>query len=158
MLAIPAFPKKGMPESLLDGRIRLIENPGSVFSDVARFHFLSERFIDFMIEHKVDHACIEDYAFAATGRVFNIGENGGVLKHKIFEAGIDLDVIAPAALKKFATGKGNALKWDMFNQFTKDTGVNMNDVFGYKETKNLKHPVDDLIDAYYIAQHFSKNK
>ncbi len=56
---------------------------------------------------------LEGYSFGSTGRVFHIAENIGLLKHKMWEAKFKFDVIAPTAIKKFATGKGNANKEKM---------------------------------------------
>ena len=57
---------------------------------------------------------LEDYAFAAKGRVFHIAENTGILKYKLFQQGIPLETISPSAVKKNATGKGNADKEMMY--------------------------------------------
>ena len=53
---------------------------------------------------------IEGYAYGATGRVFNIAENTGILKYKLYNATIPIEIIPPQAVKKLATGKGNAKK------------------------------------------------
>lgn len=60
----------------------------------------------------VDLVVIEGYAMG-TGRqagTYAIGELGGVIRLALHEAGIPYIEIAPATLKKFATGKGNANK------------------------------------------------
>ena len=59
----------------------------------------------------IEICMIEGYSFGSRGRaIFSIGELGGTVKlmlHRINQPYID---VAPAALKKFATGKGNANK------------------------------------------------
>ena len=52
-------------------------------------------------------------------------------------------------IKKFATGKGNADKQKMYEQFTNDTSTNLMKVF---DIPTLNNPITDIIDAYYIAK------
>lgn len=61
----------------------------------------------------------------------------------------DYKILVPSVIKKFATGKGNADKQKMYEQFTKDTNINLMKVF---DIPTLNNPVTDLIDAYYIAK------
>jgi crossover junction endodeoxyribonuclease RuvC len=56
---------------------------------------------------------VESYAFNAVGRVFQLGELGGVLRVAIYEAGIPFVEVAPVQLKKYATGNTNAEKRDI---------------------------------------------
>ena len=74
-----------------------------------------------------DQIAIENYAFNATGRVFNIAENTGVLKYKLFGKGIPLETIPPSTVKKLATGKGNSGKDLMYDAFKLETGVDLMD-------------------------------
>ena len=94
---------------------------------------------------------IEDYAMGAKGRVFHIAENCGLLKHKLWKGGFRFSLLAPTALKKFATGKGNSDKNAMHSQFVVDTGIDL-----MKEmTPNAKvsgNPVSDVVDAFYLAR------
>ncbi len=54
----------------------------------------------------------EDYAMGkakgASNTIFHIGELGGVLKTLFWENGIDVMLVAPTALKKAITGRGDA--------------------------------------------------
>lgn len=56
---------------------------------------------------------IEGYAMGGMGRVFDIGELGGVIKLGLLYKKLPVAIIPPSSLKKFATGKGNAKKDDM---------------------------------------------
>lgn len=94
---------------------------------------------------------LEDYAFAATGRVFNIGENAGLLKHKMWVNKKNFVTIAPTALKKFATGKGNASKDAMYLSFVQETGINLKMVLGQSEKS--QNPSSDIIDAFYLCKY-----
>lgn len=97
-----------------------------------------------------DRAFIEGYAFGARGQVFNIGENTGVLKNKMWNEGIPLEIPGPTMVKKFATGKGNAKKPDMEAAFIDQTGIDVKKMIGQKE-KDL-NPSSDIIDSYFLCQ------
>jgi len=91
---------------------------------------------------------IEGYSFGSKGQaVFQIAENGGILKYRLKE--YDYKILVPSVIKKFATGKGNADKQKMYEQFTNDTGTNLMKVF---DIPTLNNPITDIIDAYYIAK------
>jgi len=57
---------------------------------------------------------IEGYAFRAQGRVFDIGESGGLIRDCMLKTqeqfGTDIMEVGPGQLKKFITGKGNCEK------------------------------------------------
>ena len=93
---------------------------------------------------------IEDYSFGSKGRVFNLAENCGLLKHKLWEVGYKFTVVAPTVIKKFATGKGNADKEKMYEAFVKETSLDLQKLLF---PKKLGSPVTDIVDAYYIAKY-----
>ena len=43
---------------------------------------------------------LEGYAFAAQGQVFNIGENTGLLKHKLYKNNLNTQIVTPTEIKK----------------------------------------------------------
>ncbi len=86
----------------------------------------------------------ENYAYAATGRVFNIGENTGILKYKLFQNHMMFDTVVPGTVKKFATGKGNAKKDQMRDAFVEDTGIELGKIKQWS----------DIADSYWIAKWF----
>lgn len=92
---------------------------------------------------------IEGYAFGAVGRVFQIAENAGLLKYKLWKEGIEYTVPAPTEIKKFATGKGNANKDMMLEAFNEETGV---DIRAKLDIIKGYNPISDIVDAYYIAK------
>lgn len=101
---------------------------------------------------------IEDYAFAATGRVFHIGENTGILKHFLDNEAIEYTPVPPTVVKKFATGKGTADKHKMTQAFLLDypPAVKWLPVFfpRFKDGQiTAKSPLSDLADAYWIAKY-----
>lgn len=94
---------------------------------------------------------IEDYAYAAKGRVFHIAENTGILKYKLFQQGIPVDTIPPTVVKKNATGKGNADKESMYSAFVSETGLMLKDIITPNK-KDVGNPVSDIVDSYYICK------
>jgi len=99
-----------------------------------------------------DQIALEGYAFNATGRVFQIAENTGVLKYKLWKAGKPLEIVAPTTVKKLATGKGNSSKDDMYRSFFIETGVDIRNLMTPNK-KAIGSPVGDIVDSYYICKH-----
>ena len=99
-----------------------------------------------------NQVALEGYAYGAKGRVFHIAENTGILKYKIFQRGMPLDIVEPTKVKKFATGKGNASKQDMFSAFRKETGLDLRTLIT-PDKSDVSNPVTDIVDAYYICKY-----
>jgi len=95
---------------------------------------------------------IEGYAFGASGKVFHIAENTAILKHKLYNAGVSYETVAPTAVKKFATGKGNSNKEAMYEAFIEETGEDLMMKLSPKAGK-INSPVSDIVDAYYICKY-----
>lgn len=93
---------------------------------------------------------IEGYAYASKGVVFHIGENTGVLKHRMWSHDIEFIDIPPPTIKKFATGKGNSNKLAMYESFIKETQFDISSVIECNEGDS---PMSDIIDSYYIAKY-----
>src|ERR1035437_2862317 len=77
-------------------------------SQEERFDLLSDFFMKILEQYDPQNVkmMIEGYAMSAGGLVFNIGENTGLLKHKLYKKSFPFDVIAPTRVKKLATSKG----------------------------------------------------
>ena len=58
----------------------------------------------------------------------------------------------PTVVKKFATERGNATKEMMYEQFSKETKVDLMNLVTPDKTK-LTNPVTDIVDAYYICKY-----
>jgi hypothetical protein len=126
-------------------------------TDIARYNALADWTIwngIIKLDRRPTMVYIEDYAYAATGRVFNIAENMAILKDKLTNNGIRYTMIAPTAIKKFATGKGNANKELMYESFLSDTG---RDLETELEVKRDKNPVSDIVDSYWICKYGYEN-
>ena len=94
---------------------------------------------------------LESYSYASTGMVFSIGENTGVLKHKLWTLGLKYEIIAPTVIKKYATGKGNANKEIIEHTFISETSTDFRSLLGQSDKST--NPTSDLIDAYYICKY-----
>ena len=102
-----------------------------------------------IIGTSIHNIFIEGYSFGSKGLVFNLAENMGTLKHKLYKLNKRFQSIVPGQVKKNATGKGNADKLKMYEQFVKDTGVNLIKEF---DQSKLNNPVTDIVDSYYVAK------
>jgi Holliday junction resolvasome RuvABC endonuclease subunit len=99
-----------------------------------------------------DYVGLEGYAYGASGNsIFQIAENCGLLKYKMWEIRIPVEVIPPTKVKKEATGKGNASKHLMVDAFELETGVNLQKLITPKRS-GLGSPVTDIADAYFICK------
>ena len=92
----------------------------------------------------------------ANGRVFNIAENTGILKYKLYQLGIPITVIPPTEAKKFATGKGNADKNAMYVSWLKETGTNIKTLLTPNKTESVS-PVSDVVDSYFLCKMLYNN-
>jgi|TARA_R110000824_G_scaffold326611_1_gene513557 Holliday junction resolvasome RuvABC endonuclease subunit len=121
--------------------------------DIERFTKLANWVIECIrwYDGRVEYIYLEDYAFAATGRVFNIGENTGILKQHLRTNGFRYTTIPPTVIKKHATGKGNANKELMYETFLTETNVDLKSKLTPKSTK-IANPVSDIVDSYYICK------
>jgi len=114
-----------------------------------RMDLLSRWSLD--VVFRSDHIGLEGYSFGSKGRaVFNIAENGGILKHKLYKARYPVTEFAPTAVKKFATGKGNSGKDIMEESFKEETGKDIRTILELSE-KSF-NPISDIIDAYYVCK------
>jgi len=102
---------------------------------------------------KFDFVAIEGYAFGATGRVFQVAENTSILKHKLWETDTPFGVYSPSTIKKFATGKGNATKEDMYDAWLKETGVDLKEIM-IPNREKVGNPVTDIVDSYFICKYY----
>ena len=86
----------------------------------------------------VTFAALEGYSYGSVGRVFELGEMGGVIKVLLIEHKIPFVVVPPVLLKKFATGTTYATKDAMLS-----AALNRGHDFG---------DADDQADAFFLAR------
>jgi len=140
-------------------------NTGMLFSNVRgdlhsdylveqeRHDNISNYFVQLLegrILEKGFHITLEDYSFGSKGRVFNLAENCGLLKHKLWKQQYIVNAVAPTVLKKFATGKGNSNKDAMYSSFLAAGNPDINKTISPKKA-SIGNPVSDIVDAYYLA-------
>lgn len=118
--------------------------------DQERYHNIFNWIYEIIDWNKPDHIFIEDYAFASTGRVFNIAENCGILKYNLWKLGITFTTIPPTVVKKVCTGKGNSNKVAMEQAFIQQTGFNVRKHL--QLSQSASNPVSDIIDSYYVTK------
>ena len=121
--------------------------------EIERYQKLSEWSIECIrwFNGRVSQVYLEDYAFAATGRVFHIAENMGILKMKLKDEKFNYITIPPTVIKKHATGKGNANKELMYEQFLTESHIDLQSRFSPKSIK-ISNPISDIVDSYYICK------
>ena len=119
--------------------------------NIQRYDLIAIHFLDMMLDYGVQKCYIEGYSMGSKGRIFDIAENTGIFKHSAWRFGIDVITVAPTAIKKFATGKGNANKEKMQDAFINETGVNLKEQLNM--TEKQWNPSSDIIDAYYVCKY-----
>lgn len=94
----------------------------------------------------IDFMAIEDYAFGASGKVFDIAETIGAIKNQFYTSSIPYKKYPPSVIKQFATGKGNSDKVFMGMAYNRNVEGSLTDLEDYTS------PKADLVDAFWIAQ------
>ena len=79
------------------------------------------------------------------GKVFNIGENAGILKYNLWLHDIEVVEIPPTKVKKYFTGKGNASKIEMVNVISSELDF----LTKYYKRKD-DSPIADIVDSFAI--------
>jgi len=103
-----------------------------------------ERFMD--ISHQVverlvrgDVICLEDFSYGSKGSAVSIQFGiGWAIRSELIRQNLVYNTVAPTAVKKFATGKGNTKKDEMVLPIYKRWG--------------FEHKSDNVRDAFVIAQ------
>ncbi len=108
-------------------------NPGDV-KDGARLILVKRAIV--AIASEIEFAALEGYSYDSVGRVFELGEIGGVVKVMLIEHNIPYVVVPPSMLKKFATGNSSASKEDMVDT-ARERGCTATD--------------DNQADAFFLA-------
>lgn len=127
-----------------------LEYPSWISEEDRHFN-LADAFIQKIPQRAV--VLIEGYSFGSSGkRLFQLAENTGCLKQNLALKKYNFDVIAPTAVKKFATGKGNSNKDMMVQSFVESTSINISKILGMKEG-SFASPISDIVDSYWICKY-----
>lgn len=125
-------------------------------SEQERFDNISEWAMTILKKNKVREACLEGYSMGSKGKVFNIAENIGLLKHKMWKDGIEFVTPAPTQVKKHFTTKGNANKDLMYAALTeKNPSVKLAELLNCKTSDS---PISDIVDSYAMVDYYMKNR
>lgn len=125
-------------------------------SDMERFDNISEWALAILQKYNVKEVGLEGYSMGSKGQVFNIGENTGILKYKLWQSGFDVITPAPTTIKKHFTGKGNAKKDAMLTEFENRYEVGICELMNYTR-KNIESPVGDIVDSVAVCDYLIKN-
>ncbi|NBX97592.1 hypothetical protein EB118_16650 [bacterium] len=120
-------------------------------NEIKRYDTISSHFLNMLLDYNVRTCYIEGYSMGSKGRTFNISENTGIFKHRMWNFGINFIAIPPATIKKFATGKGNANKEKMQRAFIEETSKDIKQILNM--TENQWNPSSDIIDSYYVCKY-----
>lgn len=99
--------------------------PGT--AGIARLDVIQKKFRELLGSEKPYGMAIEGYAFGAQGKVFGLGELGGLLRLELYQRGYPLIEVPPTTLKKFLTGQGNVQKQVMIKELYKKYEIDTND-------------------------------
>ena len=103
-----------------------------------RVQSIANAILQQITEHQPDLILIEHYVIGRTSACIVLMEIGASIRLSLHQAGFRWMNVTPTALKKFATGKGNAKKPDMAAHVSRRWG------FVSKS--------DDIVDAYALAR------
>lgn len=126
-------------------------------NDEQRYYYLADWALSICLERHIDIAILEAYALGAQGRVFNIAEATGLLKHYLFRTGIQIVTYPPTFNKKSFSGKGNANKEKMIDTFNQKNKINIAESMGYK-SDYFGSPISDIVDSYSLIDTFLKER
>lgn len=118
------------------------------------YDLLTDRLLKYVKDKKENSiALIEQYAFniQQSSSITGLAELGGVLRHKLFKAGINFEEIASTSIKSAFAKKGSATKWDMWNRFFQMTNIDLKKIIKGSWEKIVPHPAEDMIDSFALS-------
>lgn len=136
-------------QTLTFDNIFLTEQFGIKDNEQQRYFLLADWVLSIIKENNVCLVAMEAYSMASKGKVFNIAEATGLLKHYLFLSNIKLSLFPPTVIKKNWSGKGNAGKDLMCEEFTKRTNIKINEILGIESLTNS--PCSDIVDSMAVC-------
>jgi len=138
----------GVDQSLRNTGIGVVDQTGALIEatsilpgkrrDSVRLQYIWLELLKLLDKTQPSMAAIEGYSYNSTGRVFELGEVGGIVKLALTEMKVPFIVVPPVLLKKFATNKNMAQKHDM--------------IFAAAKLCDLKITDHNQADAFFLAQ------
>lgn len=101
----------GYVSERVDGVSRGTLRPPADLSEIERLDWIAKSVV--RLSHGAELVIIEGFAFARPQQAHQLGGLGYIVRHSLWKLGIRYQDVAPATLKKFVTGKGNAKKDQM---------------------------------------------
>ena len=126
-------------------------------SEMERFDNISEWSLAILQKFNVKEVALEGYSMGSKGVVFNIGENTGLLKYKLWQNGIEFSTPAPTTIKKHFSGKGNSKKEAMLEAFDNRFDMDLRTILDYSR-KTIESPIGDVVDCVAIVDYLITNK
>lgn len=135
-------------------------------SNEHRFDIISQWSVKILNKHKVSDVALEGYSMGSKGQVFNIGENTGVLKNRLFESKIKFMVPSPKTIKAFARNfllkedqriNGKLINMDkeqMIKAYNIVTNRDLHDIMGSPSSGS---PLSDIADSYFLSLYALKS-
>ena len=114
---------------------------GDKIKGADRLCMIRDRIVALLLQFEVKAIAIEGYSMGSRGRLFDIGELGGVIRVALRDRLYSWSVIPPTSLKAFITGTGNADKQMMIASVEKYFGLtikNNNEADAYSLAKMLQ--------------------
>lgn len=115
--------------------VLLQEEYSSKNKGMERLGDIGHRLYQLLGEYKPTKVVVEGYSFASKHNLVTMAEVGTVIRYFLWQEGYKPTIVAPTALKKFITGKGNCKKdlilLNVFKNWGFDTdNDNIADAFG----------------------------
>ncbi len=136
-------------------RIQLHKAPTEYSHNAERFDTTTSEIMSLLKSVPANNltVIVEAYAYHITqsNSFTGLAELGGVIRHKLFKAGIEFHEVSPTAIKKWFTGSGAATKRDMFARFKSLTSVPLDTMIPGSFHIDVPCPHQDLVDAFASA-------
>jgi Holliday junction resolvasome RuvABC endonuclease subunit len=131
------------PTNLNFDNIEMEKQPKKFNNNQERFDSISNWALRILKSHNIERCAIEGFSYGSvSNRLFEIGENTGLLKYKLWLNKIEFDIYSPGEIKKYYSGKGNSNKEKMHMTLTEKENISLG--------SNNDSPVSDIIDSYAI--------
>ena len=118
----------------------------------ARLVYIRDGLKEVIEQQSPTFGAIEGYSYGSRGRLFELGEVGGVIKTLLYDHEISILTVTPSQLKKYATGSGNLRN----KELKKRVVVAVNKLMGL-DLKEKDHDVADAAILSLIAKTFISN-
>jgi Holliday junction resolvasome RuvABC endonuclease subunit len=138
----------GVDQSLRSTGIVVLDDAGQILiqqavatkqlRDVARLAAIRSAVQDALVRFRPCRAALEGYSYDSTGKVFQLGEAGGMVKLAFWDARVPFLTVAPAQLKKYVANNHQASKELMLQRTREKWAVDFGDA-------------DDVCDAHGLA-------